>query len=57
MTLVNEPGDWEVSLWGRNLTNNLHFVYALTDTVVGITSAIKHPTPPRTYGVEFTKRF
>lgn len=57
LTLVNEPGDWEVSLWGKNLTNNLHFVYALTDTVVGITSTIKHPNTPRTYGVEFTKRF
>lgn len=57
LTLVNESKDWEVSLWGRNLTDNLHFVYGLSHTLVGITGTIKHPNTPRTYGLEFTKRF
>lgn len=51
---VGSPdGDWEVSLWGKNLTNEL-YVSGKTD-VIG--SVLVSYAPPRTYGATLRYRF
>ena len=49
-----ENNSYSISLWGRNLTNN---VQVLGYTPVGNTFAFGSPTPPRVYGVAMNVNF
>ena len=54
--LTNEPRQFEVMLWGRNLTND-ETVIAAFPTVAQDGSYSGYLYPPRTYGVTLRKRF
>ncbi|WP_374281106.1 TonB-dependent receptor [Novosphingobium sp.] len=49
-----DNGDYSISLWGRNLTNQIQ---VLGYTPVGNTFAFASPTPPRQYGVAMNVNF
>jgi iron complex outermembrane recepter protein len=46
---------WEVSLWGRNLTNKHYYLQTIGDGVLAYGTALSYHADPRTYGV--TLRF
>ncbi len=52
--LIDGQGDWEVYLWGRNLTDEDQFVDSIRDFFgsLGVT-----PQAPRTYGIEASYNF
>ena len=60
MTLDNISGPWDtdfsVSLWGRNLTDELWYTSGF-DLSLSFGFVGKAPAPPRTYGVDFTIEF
>ena len=49
--IFNERRDWEVTLWGRNLSDELYVVQGLN---TGLGAGNRNYNAPRTYGVSFT---
>lgn len=49
ISLITDSGDWEVSLWGRNLTDSDHLTNSAREFFGGILAAY---AKPRTYGIE-----
>lgn len=49
ISLISDDNDWEVSLWGRNLTNSDHLVKSSRDFFGTILAGY---AKPRTFGVE-----
>lgn len=52
ITYAPSRGDWDVSLWGKNLANTEYY----QNIAVGV-SGIAVPGDPRTFGVSFETRF
>lgn len=46
-------GDWDLTVWGKNLTNNL----ITSGQSYILSSFLEWYLPPRTFGVNFTKKF
>jgi iron complex outermembrane recepter protein len=51
MTYMNADGDWRVSLWGQNLTDE-EYLYHIDDGAAGIGSASARRASPRFYGLD-----
>ena len=52
--IINQAGDWEVYLWGRNLTDEDEAVDSFREF---FGTLVNTPRQPRTYGVEVTYNF
>ena len=49
-----EDGDWELALWGQNLTNEQYVEQGLNS---GLGAGNRNYNAPRTYGVQLTRHF
>jgi iron complex outermembrane receptor protein len=54
ISLLTDSGDWEVSLWGRNLTDSDHLTASFREFFGGILAAY---AKPRTFGIEARYNF
>ena len=54
VSLLRE-GDWDVSVWGKNLADKRYVVQGINQLVLGFGYRVYGP--PRTFGVSFTKNF
>lgn len=54
IALGSESGDWEVALWGANLTDEQYVVQGLNS---GLGAGNRTYNAPRTYGVSVSRRF
>ncbi len=54
ISLISDDDTWEVSLWGRNLTDSDHMVESFREFFGGILAGY---AKPRTYGIEATFNF
>lgn len=54
ISLITDSGDWEVSLWGRNLTDSDHLTNSAREFFGGILASY---AKPRTYGIEARYNF
>lgn len=54
ISLLTDSGDWEVSLWGRNLTDSDHLTNSFKEFFGGIIGAY---AKPRTFGIEAKYNF
>jgi iron complex outermembrane receptor protein len=54
ISLLADNGLWEVSMWGKNLTNSDHQVRSIRDFFGTVLAGY---AKPRTYGVETTLYF
>lgn len=52
--LIDNQGDWEVFLWGRNLTDEDQYVDSFREF---FGTLVNTPQTPRTYGIEATYHF
>lgn len=52
---ILREGDWDVSLWGKNLGDKRYVMQGINQTVLGFGFRIYGP--PRTYGVSVSKSF
>ena len=55
ISLYSEGGDWELALWGKNLTEDDYFQWSLLVDTFGMMQDIYNA--PRTFGVSFYKRW
>jgi outer membrane receptor protein involved in Fe transport len=51
--IESEDGDWRLTLWGRNVTNEL----SVTNTIVANDAVGRYTGLPATYGVTFSHKF
>lgn len=54
ISLITDSGDWEVSLWGRNLTDSDHLIGSGREFFGGILASY---AKPRTFGIEAKYNF
>lgn len=52
---VLKQGDWDLSIWGKNLGNKRYVTQAVNQTVLGV--GFRVYGAPRTYGVSISKSF